>query len=322
VNPDVVAAITRLREANVLSSAQAAFFERVARRDLVSVQLEIRVLLYAGVLLLTSGVGLLLSEHHRDIGPVAIAVGVGLAAAVCLVWAATRAAPFSWGEVPSPSVAFDYILLLGLLLLASDLAYVEVQFALLGPNWPHHLLVVGAVYLIAAYRWDSRTVLALALTTLAAWRGISYGLAHGSIWRADSADLRLNAVALGAVFLAAAACAVARARKPHFEAVFANTGMLLLLGALVSGALGHRAAWGLWLVALLVAAGLVMWLSFRLRRALYFAQGVVAAYLGLLRLVLAPFRFGLSSVSLFIAALLGVGAIAVIAAAHRRMGER
>jgi len=180
----------------------------------------------------------------------------------------------------------------------------------------------SAVYLFAAYRWDSRTVLALALTTLAAWRGISYGLAHGSIWRADWADLRLNAVALGAVFLAAAACSVALARKPHFEAVFANTGVLLLLGALVSGALGDRAAWGLWLVALLVAAGLVMWLSFRLRRSLYFAQGVVAAYLGLLRLVLATFHFDLSSVSLFIAALLGVGAIAVISAAHRRMGER
>jgi hypothetical protein len=322
VNPDVVAAITRLRRADVLSGAQAEFFERVARRGLVSVQLEIRVLLYAGVLLLTSGVGLFVSEHHRDIGPVAIAAGVGLAAAACLVCVATRAAPFSWGEVPSPSVAFDYLLLLGLLLLASDLAYVEVQFALLGPSWPHHLLVVAAVYLAAAYRWDSRTVLALALTTLAAWRGISYGLVHGSIWRAGAADLRPDAIALGALCLAAAACSVALARKPHFEAVYANTGVLLLLGALVSGALGHGAAWRPWLVALLIAAGLVMWLSFRLRRSLYFAQGVVAAYLGLLRLALARFPFDLSSGSLLLAALLGVGAIAVIAAAHRRMDDR
>jgi len=159
MNPDVVSAIARLRAENVLSSGQAALFDRVARRQLVSVRFEIRALLYVGVLLLTSGVGLLVTEHHREIGPWAIAGGIGLAAAACLVWVIRKAAPFSWGEVQSPNVAFDYVLLLGLLLFASDLAYVEVQFTVLGPNWAHHLLVVGAVYLVAAYVWDSRTVL-------------------------------------------------------------------------------------------------------------------------------------------------------------------
>jgi hypothetical protein len=71
-------------------------------------------------------------------------------------WVIRSAPPFSWGEVESPSVAFDYVLLLGLLLFASDLAYVEAQFTLLGPRWVHHLLVVASVYVVAAYRWDSR----------------------------------------------------------------------------------------------------------------------------------------------------------------------
>src|SRR6266568_8406096 len=124
----------------------------------------------------SSGVGLLVKEHRQDIGPWAIAGAIALAAVACLVWVIRNAAPFSWGAVPSPNVAFDYVLLLGLLLFASDLAYVEVEFTLLGPKWrPHHLLVVG-VYLLAAYLWDSRTILGLALTTLAAWRGISISL--------------------------------------------------------------------------------------------------------------------------------------------------
>jgi hypothetical protein len=121
----------------------------VARRQLVSVRLEIRALLYVGVLLLTSGVGLLVTEHHREIGPWAIAGGIGLAAGACLVWVIRKAAPFSWGEVQSPNVAFDYVLLLGLLLFASDLGYVEAQFTVLGPRWAHHLLVVAVVYLLA-----------------------------------------------------------------------------------------------------------------------------------------------------------------------------
>lgn len=321
MNPDVVSAIARLRAENILSGGQAAFFDRVARRQLVSVRFEIRVLLYVGVLLLTSGAGLLVKEHQREIGPLAVAIGIGFAAAACLAWVIRKAAPFSWGGVQSPNVAFDYILLLGLLLFASDLAYLEVQFTVLGPHWAHHLLVVGAVYLVAAYVWDSRTVLGLALTTFAAWRGVSLSLIHGSLWAADAGRLRRNAIALGALYAAAAALSVLLKRKSHFEKVFANAGLLLLLGALVSGVVADDTSWGRWLAALLVVAGVVMWLSFRLGRPLYFAQGVVAAYIGLLRLLSGQFQYA-SGLTYFLAALLGLGVLAFIFAAHRRMRER
>ena len=322
MNPDVVSAIARLRRDNVLASAQAILFDRVARRRLVSVRLEIRALLYAGVLLLTSGVGLLVKEHRQDIGPWAIAGGIALAAAACLVWVIRKAPPFSWGEVPSPNVAFDYVLLLGLLLFASDLAYVEVEFALLGPKWPHHLLVVGVVYLLGAYLWDSRTILGLALTTLAAWRGVSASLIRGSLGVGDADSLRASAIVLGALYVAAAALSVRLKRKAHFEEVFANAGLLLLLGALVSGVLGSELNWGVWLAADLGVAGLVMWLAFHLGRSLYFAQGVIAAYVGLLRLLVEPFRYHVTGLLFFLAALLGLGVLALIFAAHRRMRER
>src|SRR5207249_1664074 len=172
--------------------------------------------------------------HRQDIGPWAIAGGIALAAVACLVWVTRTAASFSWGAVPSPNVAFDYVLLLGLLLFASDLAYVEVEFTLLGPKWPHHLLVVG----------------------------------------------------------------------------------------LVSGGFGSELDWGVWLAALLVVAGLVMWLSFPLGRSLYFAQGIVAVYVGLLRLLFEPFRHHVSGLPFFLAAVLGLGALVLILAAHRRMRER
>jgi hypothetical protein len=80
MNPDVVTAIARLRDGNVLSASQATLFSRVARGDLVSIRLELRALLYVGVLLLPSGVGLLIVAHQRDIGPLAIAGAIGLAA--------------------------------------------------------------------------------------------------------------------------------------------------------------------------------------------------------------------------------------------------
>ena len=79
---------------------------------------------------------------------------------------------------------------------------------------------------------------------------------------------------------------------------------------------------GVWLAALLVAAGLVMWLSFRLGRSLYFAQGVVAVYVGLLRLLFEPFRYHVTGLPFFLAVLLGLGVLVLILAAHRRMRER
>jgi hypothetical protein len=324
VNPDVVRAIASLKAGDVLSPEQASFFDRVARRGLVSVRFEIRTLLYVGVLLLTSGVGVLVARHQEEIGPLAIAAGIALAAAGSLIWVARRAAPFSWGEVPSPGVAFDYVLLLGLLLVAADLAYVEVQFTVLGPRWAYHLLIVGVVYLLAAYRWDSRTALGLALATLAAWRGLSVSPVPAMIGPGVAADLRASAIALGALYVGAAVFSVRLARKPHFEEVFASTGLLLLLGGLLSGVLDDRPAWSAWLVAVLLTAGGVMAVAFRLGRSLYFAVALVAAYIALVRLLFEPFRYGrhADSIPLLLAALLGSAGLAVIFWAHRRMRER
>ena len=324
VNPDVVRAIATLRTGDVLSAGQAAFFDRVARRGLVSVRFEIRTLLYVGVLLLTSGVGVLVARHQEDIGPLAIATGIALAAAGSLIWVTRRAAPFAWGEVPSPHVAFDYVLLLGLLLVAADLAYVEVQFTVLGPRWAYHLLIVGVLYLLAAYRWDSRTALGLALTTLAAWRGVSLSLVPALIGPGVAADLRASAIALGALYVGAAVLSVRLARKPHFEEVFAGTGLLLLLGGLLSGVLDDHPRWSGWLVATLLVAGTVMAAAFRLGRSLYFAAGLVATYIALVRLLFEPFRYGLhaDSIPLLLAALLGSAVLALIFWAHRRMRER
>ena len=324
VNPDVVRAIASLRAGGVLSTGQAAFFDRVARRGLVSVRFEIRTLLYVGVLLLTSGVGVLVALHQEEIGPLAIAVGIALAAAGSLIWVVRRAAPFSWGEVPSPNVAFDYVLLLGLLLVAADLAYVEVQFTVLGPRWAYHLLIVGVLYLLAAYRWDSRTALGLAVATLAAWRGLSVSLVPAMIGPGVAADLRASAIALGALYVGAAVLSVRLARKPHFEEVFASTGLLLLLGGLLSGVLDDRQAWSAWLVAVLLTAGGVMAVAFRLGRSLYFAVALVAAYIALVRLLFEPFRYGrrADSIPLLLAAVLGSAVLAAIFWAHRRMRER
>jgi hypothetical protein len=318
VNPDVAAAVERLRGDGVLKDLPGNLFGRVARRELVTVRLEIRTALYAGVLLVTSGVGLFLKENHERIGPVAIGIAIAFVAAACLVWASRRSVPFTWGETASAHAAFDYVLLLGALLVAADLAYLEAQLKLLGGNWPWHFLVVAVFYLFLAYRFDSRMLLSLALAAFAAWRGIAVSLTRTSLGSGDPARLRVEAIFSGALFVVLGVAAARRQRKAYFEDVYVNAGLLLVFGGLLSGVFGGgRDGWGAWLLALLLVAAAVAAAGFHAHRTLPFALAVVAAYLGLLRPIF-EIR-GSEALPLLFAAILAAAALFFIVAAHKNM---
>jgi hypothetical protein len=319
MNPDVVDAIERLRERRILSEAQAAPLSRVYRGELVSVEPELRAALYAGVLLLVMGVGLFLKENHERIGPAAIAVILGAAALACLFYAWRRLPAFSWQSMPSPHVGADYVLLLGVLLAAADLAWIESQFRVLGPDWPYHLLVVSILYFAAAYRFDSRAVLSLALSAFAAWRGVSVSLAFASRAAQATPAVRVNALVCGAIFVGGGIYSVRANRKPHFEPVWTTLGLLLFLGALVSGVFQYSAVdWPWWEVPLWACSGVVIVVSYRLRRTLDFSLGVLAAYLGLLRLL----EDALSGTSmLFVVGASSLAVIVLLVRMQRRMKE-
>lgn len=283
MHPDLAAAVPRLVESGVLPSGKGALLLRVARRELVSVHAELRLLLYGGVLAVASGVGLLVQENLDRIGPVAVAAAIGLAAAACLAWVVRTAPPFSFGAVRSPHLAFDYILLLGVLLAAADLAYVEVQFTPLGEAWAWHLLIVAVGAGAAAVRFDSRVVFSFALSSFAAWRGVSVGRWGEALLGTTDDWIRANAVGCGVLFCLLGWAAKRWERKAHFEPVAVHLGWLLVLGSLASG-LGER-EWVPWVLVLLAAGGGLAAYSFKARRFSLFAFSVVAGYVGMSRFV-------------------------------------
>ena len=312
--------VARLRDRGTLSQEQAAFFGRVARGELVSVRLELQTALWAGVTLIAAGAGLLVKANLARLGPATIGAAIGLAAALCLWRVARTAPPFSWGPVPSPTFAFDYLLLLGVLLLGTDIAWLETQLTVLGPAWPWHLLLLSLVQLAFAFRYDSRAVLSLALASFAAWRGVSLSLAGGGRFDAHDELLRLNALAVGALFVAAGLLLRRLDRKAHFEPTFVNLGLLLLLGAAVAGSFtwrgGTESTWG---ALLAVAAATTILLAYRARRSDCFAQGVIAALLGLLRLAVG-LRLG-DEFFFFVVSAGSFGALFLILRARRRFRE-
>lgn len=166
------------------------------RRQPFSVHFEVRVLLYAGVLLVTTGVGLVLARNLDRIGPLAIALGIAVAAVACAIPAARARLA---GR--ASSVAGDYLLLLGALLLSADLAYAERQFTLLGPDWSWHLLLLAVVHAVIAHVFRSPLVLAASLTALAGWFGVGGVIGDPLHVRYSAPILGLRALACAAVIL-------------------------------------------------------------------------------------------------------------------------
>lgn len=319
MNPDVALAIPALVESGVLPAAPASRLLRLARGELLSVYAELRALLYAGVLLLTAGAGLLIKQNLDRIGPLAITACLGLGAAAALAWVARVAPPFSWQEVPSPNLAFDYILLLGVLLGAADLAYAEIQFGLLGSHLSWQLLIVAAAAGLAACRFDSRVVFSLSLSSFAAWRGVSLAGAGAAVWGAANA-WRWNAIVCGLLFAGLGLALDRLRRKAHFEPVAVHLGCLLALAGIASGMLESGGAGTAWAGALLLAGGALGAAAYRGRRFPLLAYGVVAAYAGLTRLVAKLVVADAAAGCLWLVAS-SIVVIGGLLAVHRRMRE-
>ena len=195
-----------LRDQGVLDEAAAARAIALDRGAVMSLHLELRAVLYAGVLLVTVGVGTLLARHLDRIGPLSIVLGLAAAALACAV-PAMRAR----GNGRSLTTAADYLLLLGALLGAADLAYAESRYALLGAAWTWHFAIVAVATAAIAYLFGSKPVLAAALAALAAWFGVGGSFADPLRLIPGSTDFGGRALSC-ALLIAAWKVADARAR--------------------------------------------------------------------------------------------------------------
>jgi hypothetical protein len=135
------------------------------RREAVNIYPELRLLTWAGVMLVSTGVGVYIAKHLDDIGPLAIAAVIGLAAAACYAWT-------YWKRGRTAAMADDYVLLLAALLASADVGYIEHHYHLLGDSWPRHFLFLAILHAVTAYYFQSRFVLSLSIASLAAWLGI------------------------------------------------------------------------------------------------------------------------------------------------------
>ncbi|MBC7449075.1 MAG: DUF2157 domain-containing protein [Hymenobacteraceae bacterium] len=233
---DLLADLTAQR---LVPPAQAAAIAEAERYAPLSLNAELRTFLYLGVTALAGGLGALLYEHHERLGP-GLILSVMTALLAAAIWYAARHRPaFTWGVAPRTSVGADYALLLACLLLLGIEGYAQAQYTLFGTRYGLATALPAGVFLLLAYRYDHRGVLALGLTALAAWVGLTVapldvlsnvGFGH--------AALRGSAIGLGTLLTATACHAEGAGRKAHFASTYLSLGANLAGAGLASTLIG------------------------------------------------------------------------------------
>ncbi len=276
--------IVQLRDNGVLDDDAAIRLIAIERREVVSLYGELRFLAWGGVMLIVAGVGVLVSKNLERIGPLSIAVAIAAAAIGCYAYSEWRRRA-SRREGFTHSLVDDYVLLLAALLVSADIGFIEHQWHLLGPNWQRHFLVLAVLHAVTAYIFDSRLVLSLSISSLAAFLGIERNFERVFD---STTDLAVRAFLCSSIVFAWRAldievrkrAAGTPSRAPYaFSAVFAHFATnLAFWGALILAFDRSTRTWGC-VLAVLFAIGSA-WYGVREREEMFvvyaWIYGVIA----------------------------------------------
>lgn len=230
----------------------------------ISLHVELRAMLYLGVLLTSSGIGVLIYKHLDQLGYFAIIVGLVTGCFACFgfcFWKAGRL-PGKTGNY-SP-VLFDYILLLGCLLLLITIGYLQTQFQVFGQRWGLASFIPMVLLFITAYYFDHKGVLSLAIINLAAWVGININrTTFYGITELNNSKTIIAAMLLAVTLILLAIIVKQRGIKPHFSTVYHQFGSHGAFIASIAGIIHFDKMYGVWLLILVITALYHGWKSAR-----------------------------------------------------------
>src|SRR5689334_22788037 len=153
--------LQRWRDSGAITPAEFEAIAAIVQKERFSIFVELNVLLYLGVLSFITGIGWTIQAYLASLGDAAIIAGLTVLLAASLYYCFSRASAFSNERVESPTMAFDYVLYIGCLVFASELAYIESRLQLLQDRWDYYVLLSALLYFVFAYRFDNRLVLSL-----------------------------------------------------------------------------------------------------------------------------------------------------------------
>lgn len=196
----------------------------------ISVHWDLRSLLYLGILLSTTAIGILIYKNIDTIGHNVLLAIISILMVACFAYCFKNTKGYSNVKINSSTIWTDYILLAGCLLLLALVGYVQFQYHFFGNQWGLALFIPMVLLFIAAYYFDHLGVLSLAITNLAAWAGIAITpavlLKHNDF---NEEKVMFAGLVIGILLIALSMLSKYKKVKAHFSFTYKNFGIHIFL---------------------------------------------------------------------------------------------
>ncbi|WP_064196823.1 MULTISPECIES: DUF2157 domain-containing protein [Emticicia] len=162
-----------LTEKVIISTEKASEIRNHDSMQPFSIYWELRLLLYLGVMFLSSGLGILIYENINTIGHNILIGFIAILSAGCYFYAFKHRKSFTWQENQETNNLDDFALIGGCLTFLTLEGYLQYQYTLFGTSYGIAAFLPAILFLLCAYIFDHRGVLSMGITAFASWVGIS-----------------------------------------------------------------------------------------------------------------------------------------------------
>jgi hypothetical protein len=276
---------SKLLADNAISKESYERIEAGRFSALFSLNFELKTLLYCGVLLLSSGIGVLVYKNIDTIGHMAIILFIAAVSAACFVYCMRKANSYSNNKVVSPGILFDYILLFGCLTFVSFLGYLQYEYSVFGNHNDWVALTSALLFFACAYYFDHLGVLSLAITTLATYVGIAITpieLLRSNDFNGDA--IIYSGLLLGFALIGLSWALNKRSIKKHFTYTYINFASHMLFVFCLAGL--FRFSGALFPLIFFGLVGVVIWQAFSERSFYFLLIAILYGYIGVSYLVI------------------------------------
>jgi hypothetical protein len=249
------------------------------KKGIFSLRSELLLMIYFSVILFTSGIGVIVYNNIDSIGHLAILSANFILMLVCFYFSFKKAKGYANDEVVFENPLYDYLVLTGSLLACIFLGYINFQYQIFDESYAYVSLISALLCFFVAYYFDNRIVLSLAITSLAAFIGISItpkSLFQNEVY--SSLQLTYSGLVLGIGLLVWMEHSLKTKIKAHFHFVYATFALHLLGVCIMAGLLSEH-----WFVFIPVLIGYVYYFyrfSYRVLATSIFAFMLLYGYFG------------------------------------------
>jgi hypothetical protein len=273
--------VKELFDKGFIEEDQYQKIEPILSGKIISVFYELRTLLYLGVMLLSAGLGILVYENIGELGHLLSIIMLCVIAGICFWYVLRKAVPYSNFKVTSPTPYFDYILLLGCLLVVVIQGYLQFQYQIFDNALGLSTLLSATFFFTMAYRYDHVGILSLAITALASFWSISISPQkwYSSDFFSSSSNLHNTAIIFSTSLALIAILIDKRSIKQHFTFTYINfCSLIFFTGAIAGMFIGD--SYGVYLVILYAGCIMAFFFARWKRSFLFLLYAFISGYIG------------------------------------------